>query len=63
MFVLLIMFSRNLQVRSENGALATFISLPGCRNEFHKMRARRRDPTEVDSKGREPYGNGVPAVV
>jgi hypothetical protein len=48
-FALSTLFSRNLQVRAEIGALATFNIPPGCRREFHKTRAWRRDSTEVDS--------------
>src|SRR5271157_3333769 len=31
------------------GKCRTSISLPKCRSEFHKMRARRRELTEVES--------------
>src|SRR5271157_1846284 len=33
------------------GKCRTSISLPKCRSEFHKMRARRRELTEVESTG------------
>jgi hypothetical protein len=37
-------------VRPERWAPATSVSLPRCRSEIDKMRARRRDPTEEDAK-------------
>ena len=48
MFALSILFSRNLQVRAEIGTQTTVNNLTACRSEFHNMRARRRDSTDVD---------------